>query len=275
MASTASLSPLTTLRMPGGRPASIISSASMHRHAGIALRGLQDEGVAAGDRGRELPHRDHRREIERRDAGDDAERLAHRIDVDAGAGAFGVLALHQMRNAAGELDDLEAALDVALGVGNGLAVLARQQLGQLVVVALRPVRGTSSSRGRGAAGWWRPMPAARPRRSPPPRGPRPWRPAPPWPEPRRSSAGRRRPVRPDVPLTSLPPMKCPIVRMRLLLLGAKFGPMLIRLFAPVNKIVERPCTRGGFAKLQARCSLALSECHRRDKKGCRRQCGCD
>ncbi len=108
-----------------------------HRHAGIALGGLQDEGVAAGDRGRELPHRDHRREVERRDAGDDAERLPHRIDVDAGAGAFGVFALHQVRNAAGELDDFEAALDVALGVGNGLAVLARQEVCELVVIALR------------------------------------------------------------------------------------------------------------------------------------------
>ena len=42
-----------------------------------------------------------------------------------------------MRNAAGEFDHFEAALDVALGVGNGLAVLARQQVGELVVVALR------------------------------------------------------------------------------------------------------------------------------------------
>ena len=42
-----------------------------------------------------------------------------------------------MRNAAGELDDFEAALDVALGVGNGLAVLARQKVGELVVIALR------------------------------------------------------------------------------------------------------------------------------------------
>ncbi len=42
-----------------------------------------------------------------------------------------------MRDAAGEFDDFEAALDVALGVGNGLAVLARQQVGELVVIALR------------------------------------------------------------------------------------------------------------------------------------------
>ena len=41
-----------------------------------------------------------------------------------------------MRNAAGELGDFEAALDVALGVGNGLAVLARQKLSELVVIAL-------------------------------------------------------------------------------------------------------------------------------------------
>ena len=41
-----------------------------------------------------------------------------------------------MRNAAGEFDHFEAALDVALGVGNGLAVLARQQVGELVVIAL-------------------------------------------------------------------------------------------------------------------------------------------
>ena len=43
-----------------------------HRHARIALGRLQDEGVAAGDRRRELPQRDHGGEVERRDAGDDA-----------------------------------------------------------------------------------------------------------------------------------------------------------------------------------------------------------
>ena len=106
-----------------------------HRHAGIALRRLEDEGVAAGDRGRELPHRDHRREIERRDAGDDAERLAHRIDIDAGAGAFGVFALHHLRNAEREFDHFDAAQNIAFGVGNGLAMFAGQQFGQRIIVA--------------------------------------------------------------------------------------------------------------------------------------------
>ena len=49
MASTASLSPLTTLSTPGGRPASMHQLGQAHRHDGIALGRLQDEGVAAGD----------------------------------------------------------------------------------------------------------------------------------------------------------------------------------------------------------------------------------
>ena len=87
--------------------------------------------------GREFPHRDHRREVERRNAGDDAERLAHGKQVDARTGAFGVLALEEMRNAAGELDDFQAALHVALGVGERLAVLGGQKPRQLVELLVR------------------------------------------------------------------------------------------------------------------------------------------
>ena len=86
--------------------------------------------------GAALPQRDHGGEVERRDAGDDAERLAHRIEVDARAGALGVFALHQVRDAAGELDHFEPALDVALGVGEGLAVLGGEQPGEIVVLGL-------------------------------------------------------------------------------------------------------------------------------------------
>ncbi len=41
-----------------------------------------------------------------------------------------------MRDAAGELDHFKPALDVALGVGKGLAVLGRQQPRQIVIFAL-------------------------------------------------------------------------------------------------------------------------------------------
>ena len=50
--------------------------------------------------------------------------------------ALGELTLEQVGDADGELDDLDAALDVALGVGDGLAVLLREQFGQLFYVGV-------------------------------------------------------------------------------------------------------------------------------------------
>ena len=98
-ASTASLSPWTTLNTPSGSPASCSSSAEAQRQRRIALRRLQHERVAAGDRDRKHPHRHHRRKIERRDARAHADGRAHRPAVDVGADAVAVLALQQMRNA--------------------------------------------------------------------------------------------------------------------------------------------------------------------------------
>ncbi len=94
-----------------------------HRHGGIALGGLEDEGVSTGDGGRAFPQRDHGREIERRDAGNDPKGLAQGVDVDAGARPFGVLALEEVRDAGGEFHHFHAALNVALGVRHSLAVL--------------------------------------------------------------------------------------------------------------------------------------------------------
>ena len=112
------------------------------RAAGILLRGLQDERVPARDRDREHPHRHHGREVERRDAGGDAERLAQRPAVDAAADRVAVLALQQLRDAAGELDDLEPARDLAARIGEHLAVLARDEGGELAGVLLDERRGT-------------------------------------------------------------------------------------------------------------------------------------
>ncbi len=84
-ASTATLSPLTTLNTPGGSPASASHCASNSPGAGIALRGLEDEGVAADQRHRKHPQRHHGRKVERRDAGGHAQRLAQRVAVDARA----------------------------------------------------------------------------------------------------------------------------------------------------------------------------------------------
>src|SRR6185312_4038531 len=84
-----------------------------HRNGGVLLARLQDERVAAGYGDAEHPHRDHGWEVEGRDAGDNAKRLPHRIDVDAGPGAFRVFALQRMRDAARELDHFKSTLDVA------------------------------------------------------------------------------------------------------------------------------------------------------------------
>ena len=102
-------------------------------HRGVALGRLEHEGIAAGDGRRELPHRDHGRKVEGRDAGHHAEGLAHGVHVDAGADPLAELALEQVRNATGELDHLEPPLQIALGVGNGLAMLARKRQGKLVI----------------------------------------------------------------------------------------------------------------------------------------------
>ena len=73
---------------------------------------------------------DHGREVERRDAGDDAERLAHGIDVDAGTGAFAELALQHLRGAATKFDHFQATLNIADRVRHRLAVFGGEQLGE-------------------------------------------------------------------------------------------------------------------------------------------------
>ena len=69
----------------------------------------------------------HRREVERRDAGYDAERLADRVDVDPGRRLLRELALEERRDAAGELDHLETAGYLAHRVGEHLAVLCSEE----------------------------------------------------------------------------------------------------------------------------------------------------
>ena len=136
MASTACLSPWTTLKTPSGRPASLSISARRMEALGSRSRGLEDEGVAAGEGDGEHPHGDHGGEVEGRDAGDDAEGLAHGLAVDAGADLFGELAFEEVGDAGGELDDFEAAGGFAAGVGEDFAVLAVEEGGDFVEAAL-------------------------------------------------------------------------------------------------------------------------------------------
>lgn len=62
----------------------------------IALGGLQDEAVTAGNRHRKHPQRHHRREVEWRDSSNYTQRLELTPGIDIGANIFAVFALEQL-----------------------------------------------------------------------------------------------------------------------------------------------------------------------------------
>ena len=71
----------------------------------VALGGLEDERVAGRNRKRQEPERDHRREVEGGDRGDDADGLAHHLDVHAAGDAFERLPLEEVGDAAAASTD--------------------------------------------------------------------------------------------------------------------------------------------------------------------------
>ena len=95
MASTSGLSsiawpttepvPMTRLSTPFGRPARLQDVDERPGAAGHEVGRLEDDGVAVGERRRDLPGRDGDREVPRRDDADDADRLARDLDADARA----------------------------------------------------------------------------------------------------------------------------------------------------------------------------------------------
>ena len=107
------------------------------RYRRISLRRFEDERIAAGDRWGEHPHRDHGREVERRDTRGDAQGLAHGIHVDPGTCTVGELALEHLRCANAVFDNFKATLHVAFRVWNSLAVLARKRFGKFVHIAVQ------------------------------------------------------------------------------------------------------------------------------------------
>src|SRR5262249_35490944 len=90
----------------------------------VALTRLEHEGIAAGDRNRKHPARDHARKIERCDACHDPERLARHPVVQAGGYLLGEITLEQLRNTASKLNHLDSAHHLAVSIAQDLAVLA-------------------------------------------------------------------------------------------------------------------------------------------------------
>ena len=148
---TASWAPWTMLTTPAG----ISSIPSISSTIRCGVRGsrsdaLEDERVAAGDRVRQEPERDHRREVERRDRGDDADRLTPHLDVDSAGDALERLALQQGGDAAGGLGRLDPAADLAARVVERLAHVLGDELRQLL--AIGPERLAEGEHRAGALG---------------------------------------------------------------------------------------------------------------------------
>jgi hypothetical protein len=124
-----------TLSTPAGEAGLLGELGEHDGGAGVALRGLENKGVAAGDGERKHPERNHCGKVERGDAGADAERLLVRVDVDVGGDVVKRFAHLESADGGRVLDHLETTKDVALGVGKGLAVLLDDAGGNLVLVA--------------------------------------------------------------------------------------------------------------------------------------------
>jgi hypothetical protein len=121
------------------------------------LRRLENEAIAAGDGDRKHPQRHHRRKIERRDAGADAERLQQRVAVDAAADILGVLAFEQVRGAARELDDFDAALQGTGGIQQGFAMLLADEAHQFGLIGFHQL--AVARQNAGTLERWRVAPA--------------------------------------------------------------------------------------------------------------------
>ena len=117
-----------------------------------ALGWLQDERVAASDREWQHPHWHHEGEVEWRNAGDHPDREAHHLGVDAARDLVEVLAHEQCWGAAGEVDDLNAAADLARCIAEHLAVLGGDELGERFAVVEH--RLTQLEEVAGSL-WWR------------------------------------------------------------------------------------------------------------------------
>src|SRR5918996_3058574 len=105
----------------------------------VLLRRFEDEGVAARNRHRVHPHGYHGREVERCDPRHDAERLADGEAVYPGRDVLRELSLHEVRDAAREVDHLEPALYLAVGIGGEPSPFAGEDTAQFVPAAVEDV----------------------------------------------------------------------------------------------------------------------------------------
>ena len=106
-----------------------------------AMRDMAEELLklyaAASDGVGQEPQRNHAREVERGDRRHHPQRLTDHDLVDPAGDVFVVVALDQRRHAAGDLDVLDAATDLAARLSQSLAALGGQDPGQVFETLLQ------------------------------------------------------------------------------------------------------------------------------------------
>lgn len=104
-----------------------------HGCAGVLLGGLNNTGVSDDVGKGEHPEGDHGGEVEGGDTGNDTKGLADGVGVHVGGDLQGVTH-EQVRDGASRLDDLETTENIAAGIGQGLALLQGDRVGNSVHV---------------------------------------------------------------------------------------------------------------------------------------------
>ena len=103
-------------------------------------RWLEDDRVAAHERGRDLPRRDRDREVPRRDRADDADRLPH-AHVELVAQLRRRRLSEQATSLAGHVEaHVDRLLHVAAGLRLHLPHLVRHQVGEVVLLLGQEIR---------------------------------------------------------------------------------------------------------------------------------------
>ena len=158
-ASTASGPPLTTLKTPAGRPASSSSSATSIDADGTCSLGLSTNALPAASATGYIHIGTITGKLNGVMPAATPSGWRMRVRVDAAGDLGRHLALEQLADPAGELDDLEAALHLAARVVEHLAVLARDDAGEVVAVAVDQLAEAEQHRRAAADRGRRPTPA--------------------------------------------------------------------------------------------------------------------
>ncbi|MPM75276.1 hypothetical protein SDC9_122268 [bioreactor metagenome] len=118
----------------------------------VLLGGLEHESIAGGNRHREHPQRNHRGEVERRDAGTHAQRLVDGVGVHAIGHVVGQFAQLQRADVGSVLDHFQTAEHVAFGVRQGFALFGGQQGSEFAHVFADQLLQLQEDAGTGADG---------------------------------------------------------------------------------------------------------------------------